>query len=323
MRIYDPYGRPLEGLRISVTNRCNHRCIFCHMEGSPPSEGELGVREYRVLSQAASRLGIREYKITGGEPLLRKDILGIVEALGEYGGEVSMTTNGSLLSKYAVGLAERKLHHLNVSLHSLNPEKFNYITRGRLQLVLEGITAALDAGLDVRLNVTLLRHNADEVPSIIDYAERLGLNINIVDVMPLFYYDGGKLDPLGRWRELRGNMDAVEKTLERRASRIERRYLHNRRVYVMPSGIRVTVIKGFMNPDACSHCTRMRVTPDGKVKPCLYRPPVVDLRPALIVGDVDSTVSLLIKANNARRPFFTWSNIGEYRMRWGLDENEA
>jgi cyclic pyranopterin phosphate synthase len=321
--LVDRFGRPLKGLRISVTNRCNHRCIFCHMEGSPPPETELSAEMIEIIARAASQLGVEEYKITGGEPLIRKDIIDIVGALTRYSNQVSMTTNGSLLSSYAEGLAEKRIHHINVSLNSLKKSVFDFVTKGRLEKVLSGIEAALENGIDVRLNVTLLKYNMSEIPSIIDYAGSRGMNVNIIDLMPIFYNNGGSPKIMVKyWRSIKGDMKLVEDLVTKKAVRITRRELHNRRVYIMPSGIRVTVIKGYMNPEGCAHCTRMRITPDGHIKTCLYRDPSYDLKPYLSKKDVEGVKRIIIKANSERAPFFTYENIDKIKREWGLMDGE-
>jgi cyclic pyranopterin phosphate synthase len=321
--LVDRFGRPLKGLRISVTNRCNHRCIFCHMEGSPPAETELTAEMIEVIARAASQLGIEEYKITGGEPLIRKDILDIVGILTQYSDQVSMTANGSLLTEYAEGLAEKRIHHVNVSLHSLKKSVFDFVTRGRLEKVLAGIDAALENGIDVRLNVTLLKYNMSEIPGIIDYAGSRGMNVNIIDLMPIFYNNGGPPKVMVKyWRSIKGDMKLVEELIAEKAVSVTRRELHNRSVYIMPSGITVTVIKGYMNPEGCAHCTRMRITPDGFVKTCLYRDPLYDLKPYLLKKDVEGVKRILIKANSQREPFFTRDNIDRIKREWGLMDGE-
>ena len=297
--LIDRYGRPLTHMRISVTLRCNHRCIFCHNEGLPfrIDGNELSAQDWGFVASVATSLGIKYYKITGGEPLVRNDIVDIVRAIRESGGIVSIVTNGSLLAKYAGELADL-VSHINVSLHSLNPTVFHRITRGRLKPVLEGIEEALHYGIKLKIDYVVLALNNNEYIDIINYASDHGIDLNIIELIPLGM-------PLAEYQRLHAPMDPIEKYLEEIAVKKNRKTFQNRPTYTLPSGIEVTVIKGICNPEMCLHCTRIRMSPDGKIKTCIYRNDnLLDAYPYIKSRDEKGLKQLFIKANSLREPFF-------------------
>ena len=302
----DRYGRPLEALRLIVTQRCNYTCTFCHREGDLYNgRSELKLKHYDVLARGARGLGVVEYKLTGGEPLLRNDIADIIRILVKYSAKVSLTTNGSLLKQKVAELADSGLHHINVSLHSLREDKFKEITGGDLSSVLEGVETALSFGLKTKINVVILKENLDEIDNIIEYASNKGIDVNLIQLMPVFYYERDPVRRVELYRRLNGDVWLIEEGLRKKASRMELRQPHNRTVYVMPSGIEVTVIKGYSNPFACITCTRMRITHDGLIKTCLYREnPVVDLRECLEKEDEVCVQRKLLEALMLREPGF-------------------
>ncbi len=299
MVLVDRFGRPLTHLRISVTSRCNHRCIFCHREGVVEELlRELSPEDLGFVARVASRLDITNYKLTGGEPLVRDDIVGIVQEIRPYASSISMTTNGSLLKKYARALVEAGLDYANVSLHSLKPSVFHEITGGKLEPVLEGISEALDSGLELKLDFLLLKHNRDEVESILDFASSMGVSINLIELIPL---------GMGReeWSRLHESLDPVVKMLEEKAVKKTVKEFQNRPTYILPSGIAVTVIRGYGNPDMCRACTRIRLTPDGRLKTCIFRNDnLVDAWDAIKSRDEEKLAELIREANKRREPFF-------------------
>ena len=299
--LVDKYGRPLTHMRISVTLRCNHSCIFCHMEGIPISQSslnELSPKEYGLIAKAASDLGIRYYKLTGGEPLLRNDIVDIVREIRPYALSISLTTNGSLLAKYAEDLKEAGIDYINVSLHSLKPDVFKFITGGNLNSVLKGIEEALNVGIKLKIDFLALKFNENEFKEIIDYASKYGLDMNVIELIPLGI-------AVNEWKSLHISLSNIEKFLEDIAVKKYIKEFQNRPTYILPTGIKVTIVKGYANPDLCMKCTRIRLTPDGKLKLCIYRNDLyIDLKPALKMKSVDKIKELIIKANKLREPFF-------------------
>ncbi|WP_434731040.1 GTP 3',8-cyclase MoaA [Thermogladius sp. KZ2Tp1] len=298
--LVDRFGRPLTSLRISVTEKCNHRCVFCHREGllNYESESELGAEDWGFVANVASYLGIRDAKLTGGEPLVRRDIVEIVREIAGNGLSTSITTNGSLLDKYAKGLAEAGVDHVNVSLHSLREDVFKAITGGDLKRVLQGIEAALQYGTRLKLDFVVLTWNKDEVADLVEFASKRGLEINMIELIPL-----GVDAEL--YKRIHVELREVEGYLEKRAVKVEVKEFQSRPVYHLDNGVKVTLIKGFCNPELCARCTRIRFTPDGKIKPCLFRNDnLVDARPYILSRDFHGLVEAFKRANSLREPYF-------------------
>ncbi len=258
---------------------------------------ELTAQDWGFAASVASSLGIKYYKITGGEPLVRNDIVDIVRTIKDSGGIVSVVTNGSLLAKYAEELADL-VSYINVSLHSLKPEIFRKITYGRLEPVLKGIEEALRNGIKLKIDYVVLSLNSNEYTDIINYASNKGINLNIIELIPLGM-------SLTEYNRLHAPMDPIEKYLDKISVKKDMKAFQNRPTYILPSGIEVTVIKGICNPEMCMHCTRIRMSPDGKIKTCIYRnDSLLDAYPFIISRDAEGLKQLFIKANSLREPFF-------------------
>ncbi len=298
--LIDRFGRPVDRLRVSLTMRCNHSCVFCHREGigAKGGRGELGWRDWAFVARVASRLGIRYVKLTGGEPLVRDDIVDVVAGMAEHLDEVSMVTNASLLKSLASKLAEAGLSRVNISLHSLRHDVFKSITGGSLKHVLEGLKAALDAGLRVKINYLVLKHNAGEFKDIIAYAARIGADVNVIELIPL-----GTAVP--KYEAMHAPLDRVEEWLSRRAVKFWESSFQGRPTYELPEGIRVYLIKGFGNPSLCARCSRLRMTPDGLIQTCIYRPDqIVDARDVIVERDAEGLTRALARATMLREPYF-------------------
>ena len=301
--IYDNYGRPTINLRVSVTQKCNLRCEYCHREGEVTSKREMTVDEIVRIVRIALELGINHVKITGGEPLIRPDILEIVEGINGLEGvkDLSMTTNGTLLADKAEGLRKAGLVRVNISLPTLNPEKFKSLSGGNLEDVIEGIEAAVEAGLNpVKLNMVILQSfNEDEVESLIKFAAKTHAILQVIELEPI------NMD----WKYYSTHhyaLNGLEDMLSKRAEKVETRpYMQNRRVYVLPE-TRVEVIRPIENTEFCAHCTRLRVTSDGRLKPCLMRNDnLVDILTPLRAGAEDEVLKgIFIKAIKRREPYY-------------------
>jgi cyclic pyranopterin phosphate synthase len=294
MTLADPFGRKVTGLRIAITSRCNMSCLYCHHEGeeaSPTGLWEMSKEEIVKVIRAGADLGVKKVKLTGGEPLMRPDLESIVESLPE-GIEVSLTTNGTLLSERAKSLAEAGLDRVNVSLDSLDPEVYSRITGGTeedLGRVLVGIDAAIEAGLvPVKVNMVVLKENEDEVWDMVKFAMGKGVILQLIELLDLSGHGLG------------GDLFRIEKELESRADKIVTREMHRRRKYFI-GGAEVEVVRPIDNTEFCANCTRLRVTSDGKLKPCLLRNDnLVDLGSA----DLEETKRLIEKATLLRSPYF-------------------
>ena len=265
--LVDPFGRRVNSLRISVTQRCDFNCFFCHREGESNPHGVMTPEEIEAIVSTAAFLGVRKIKLTGGEPLLREDIVEVVRRISPYADEVSMTTNALHLEEKARELREAGLRRVNVSLHSACPEVFKEITGWNvLPGVKEGVMAAIEAGLrPVKLNMVVMKDVNDlEIPEMIDFARELGVTLQLIEYQPL---ERGAED----WERYHYDLRPLEEELERRAERIVEREMHRRRQYHLKGGGVVEVVRPMHNSRFCGHCTRLRITSDGRLKPCLMR----------------------------------------------------
>ena len=277
LTLTDPYGRPIKSLRISLTQKCNLDCFFCHQEGEHSPGREMAPEEVSKIVETASKLGIRKVKLTGGEPLLRPDILEIVEGIRPHVEEVSMTTNGVLLAEAAQPLKESGLDRVNVSLHSLSPQGFQRITGSNaLEKVLQGIEEATAQGLTpVKINTVVMRGvNDNRVEDLIEFSRKAGAVLQLIEFQAL---ERGE----GLAGSLYYDLAPLERRLQERSTRVVERPLHRRRIYHLEGGARVEVVRPMHNTEFCMNCTRIRLTSDGKLKPCLMRNdnlvPVVEL----------------------------------------------
>jgi cyclic pyranopterin phosphate synthase len=304
MNLTDDFGRPLLNLRISITQRCNNQCTYCHREGEVQkancSEELMSVKEIVRIAKIAIGLGIARVKLTGGEPLLRKDLSEIVSGVAKVPGlkDLSLTTNGMLLDDFlAKKLRDCGLKRVNISLPSLNPETYNKLTGGKLEDALAGVKAAIEAGfLPVKLNMVILKDvNVDEVPRLIEYAGQIGVVLQLIELDPINvgnnYYSVHHRD-----------LEEIEKILRSKAVTIEKRqFMHNRLIYHLPNAT-VEVVHPIENSDFCMHCTRMRITSDGKLKPCLMKNSnLIDILAAIRQGSSDEKLEELFKKVNKRR----------------------
>lgn len=280
----DQHGRTIEYLRLSVTERCTLRCVYCRVdEGICPKAEELSGADLVRIAQVCARLGMRRIRVTGGEPLLRKDILDIVSCLAQIEGlaELTMTSNGQMLAEQAEGLKQAGLTRINISLDSLKEDKFKQITGGDLKKVLDGIQAAVSAGLlPVKINIVLVRGiNDDEVDDFIALTRDNPIEVRLIELMPLG----------GLWQDesLRINNDTLIAA---------RPYLKPLAPHYAGQPSRDYQIDGyqgrvgFISPIShrfCADCNRVRVMSDGMLRPCLGSDTEVSLKPALQAGDAE------------------------------------
>jgi len=298
--ILDSFGRSINYLRISVTDRCNLRCIYCMPpEGVPqmPHSEILSYEEVRTVVRAAAELGINRIRLTGGEPLVRAELSKLIKMISQIEGiqELSLTTNGTFLKNYALELKQAGLSRVNVSLDTLKADKFQYITHlGKLKDVLEGIEAAKEAGFHpVKINTVVMRGiNDDEILDFARMTYEKGWHVRFIELMP---FKGvaefvpsvelrqhisllGKLEPCPDSIGITGNGPAM---------------------YYRLAGARGTI--GFISPltetSFCSRCNRMRLTPDGKLRPCLLAEDEIDLKmPLRNNASMEELKRLILKA---------------------------
>jgi cyclic pyranopterin phosphate synthase len=290
-------------MRISITQRCNLNCIYCHREGVIEGGGrEMTPAEIGRIVKIASGFGVERVKITGGEPLIRSDVCEIVEGIAAIPGirEVSMTTNGIFLREYAENLKDAGLKRVNISLDTLKPKVFSTITRGgELSRVIAGIDEAVRVGLKpVKLNMVVMKGiNDEEIEEMISEYSREGVVLQLIelvdsdkDFFQKYYYD----------------LDRIEGEIAGKAKNVRiRKYMQGRKKYTL-NGAQVEVIKPMHNTEFCAHCTRIRVTADGKFKPCLMRHDnLVDFLGEMRAGADDERIKeLFMKAVMRRKPYF-------------------
>jgi len=313
----DTCHRPISYMRISVTDRCNLRCVYCMPpEGVDwrPHEEILRYEEIERVVRAAAELGISKIRLTGGEPLVRAGIIDLVRALACIPGvdDLAMTTNGILLARYAAGLAEAGLQRVNVSLDTLCPERFRRITRrGQLEDVLAGIEAAHAAGLEpVKINTVVIRGmNDDEVVNLARQTVEAGWNLRFIEMMPL----GNGV--AGDWREQVVTAAEVRDEIEAALGELEpakmvagngpaRYYRLSGAEGATDDGKRSGTL-GFITPISehfCYKCNRLRLTADGQLRPCLLSDEEIDLRRPLRQGDSAEEIKTLILRGIARKP---------------------
>lgn len=302
-RLTDAFGREITYLRLSVTDRCNFRCFYC-MRGDVkfvPKAEVLSLEEMDRLCGAFIRLGVRKLRLTGGEPLLRPNIMWLVNRLGERVDrgeldELTMTTNGTSLSRYAVQLAAAGVRRVNVSLDSLNAATFQQITQfDALGEVLEGIHAGLSAGLAIRINIVAMAGvNDAEYDRLIHWCSAHGCDMALIELMPFGSQDSAMYQPL----------DPIQKRLAERWTLTPSqhgtggpcRYWH-----IGETGHRI----GFITPMShgfCSSCNRVRVTCTGRLVPCMAQQGDIDLRAALRGSKADDALETAILAAIKHKP---------------------
>ena len=302
----DPFGRHISYLRISVTDRCDFRCVYCmseHMSFLPKSD-VLTLEELERLSLAFVRKGVERLRITGGEPLVRRNVMRLFDRLGAQIGtsnlkEVTLTTNGSQLARHARDLASAGVKRVNVSLDTLDPDRFRAITRwGELDKVLDGIDAAERADLKVKINTVALKDvNEDEIESLMRWAHGRGFDLTLIETMPMGEIDGDRVEqylPLSLVRAKLAQSFTLEDTDYRTGG--PARY-----VRVAETGGRL----GFITPlthNFCESCNRVRLTCTGTLFMCLGQNDAADLRAPLRASPDDSLLDRAIDAAIARKP---------------------
>jgi len=278
----DQFGRNITYLRLSVTERCQLRCTYCRVEeGICPKAKELSPAEYDRIVRACMQLGIQKVRLTGGEPLLRKDILEIVERIAQLDGlrDLSMTTNAQMLPGKAKLLKQAGLRRLNISLDSLKPEVFHELTGGDIQLVLRGMEEAVEAGLlPLKLNIVLVRGiNDAEIDDFIALTRENPIDVRFIELMPI----GDHGENAAR-RISNQDVLAARPYLQP----VPARYPGQPSVDYQVPGFRGRV--GFISPIShqfCADCNRIRVMSDGTLRPCLGVDREIALTPALIQDD--------------------------------------
>ncbi len=304
--LVDPFARAITYLRVSVTDRCDFRCVYCMSENMTflPKADLLTLEELDRLCTAFIHKGVRKLRLTGGEPLVRRGIMALFSSLSRHLAagaldELTVTTNGSQLVKYAAELKAHGVERINVSLDTLDPDKFRAVTRwGELDKVLAGIDAARRAGLKVKINAVALKGvNEDEIPRLVEWAHGSGMDLTLIEVMPLGDVGSERLDqylPLSLVRARLAERFTLE-DLDYRSGG-PARY-----VRVKETGGRL----GFITPlthNFCESCNRVRITCTGTLFMCLGQEDAADLRAALRASEGNDLLYAAIDEAITRKP---------------------
>src|SRR5215210_2631666 len=304
--LVDPFARAITYLRVSVTDRCDFRCVYCMAENMSflPKADLLTLEELYRLCTAFVVKGVRKLRLTGGEPLVRRGIMTLVSSLSRHlrsGAldELTLTTNGSQLPKYASELKALGVERINVSLDTLDPQKFRAITRwGELDKVIAGIDAAQAAGLQVKINAVALKGvNEDEMPALLEWAHGRGMDLTLIEVMPLGDVGEGRLEqylPLSMVRARLAERFTLEDIDYRTGGPA-------RFVRVAETGGTL----GFITPlthNFCESCNRVRITCTGTLYMCLGQEDAADLRTPLRASEANDLLDAAIEEAIARKP---------------------
>lgn len=303
----DPFGRKVDYLRISVTDRCNERCLYCIPEGYKGWERQndhLSAEEIIRVVRVAAGLGFRKFRLTGGEPLVRADLVEIVRGMAAIPGVeiIGLSTNGTQLAAHAERLRTAGLRTVNVSLDAMDPEIYHRVTGGRVADVLAGIRAAVTAGFErVKLNCVLMRgKNETEIWPLVLFAAELGLPLRFIELMPLSRTDvltEANFLPVGEvMQRLREKDNLIPQPDRREGHGPAKYYLLER------TGALVGFIGAMTNLDFCENCNKVRLTADGKIRPCLGNHGEADLRTLLRAGGDDVELEKLFGEVLANKP---------------------
>ena len=302
--VRDKYERPILSLRITLTNRCNVNCLYCHHDGMVKSKDEMTADELYTICKIAKKIGVRKIRLSGGEPLLKKDIVEIVDKIASLGfKDISMTTNGILLEKYAQDLKDAGLDRVNVSLDTLNRETFEFITKkDYLEDAKKGILKAVEVGLyPVKINMVIMKDiNQNEIDDMFEFCKKNDIVLQLIELIESENCDDDKFSVDYHYK-----LDDIEKELADIADDVrEREFMQGRKKYYIDGG-EIEVVKPVDNAKFCANCSRLRITPDGKIKPCLLRNDnLVELISHVRNGESEEKLEeIFINGINKREPF--------------------
>ena len=302
--VKDKYERPILSLRITLTNRCNVNCLYCHHDGMVKSKDEMTSDELYTICKVAKKIGVRKIRLSGGEPLLKKDIVEIVEKIASLDfKDISMTTNGILLEKYAQDLKDAGLDRVNVSLDTLDRKTYEIITKkDYLEEAKKGILKAVEVGLyPVKINMVIMKDiNQNEIKDMFKFCKKNDIVLQIIELIESENCDDDKFS-----EDYHYKLDDIENELADIADDVrEREFMQGRKKYYIDGG-EIEVVKPVDNSTFCANCSRLRITPDGKIKPCLLRNDnLVELISHVRNGESeDQLEEIFLNGINKREPF--------------------
>ena len=302
--VKDKYERPILSLRITLTNRCNVNCLYCHHDGMVKSKDEMTSDELYTICKVAKKIGVRKIRLSGGEPLLKKDIVETVEKIASLDfKDISMTTNGILLEKYAQDLKDAGLNRVNVSLDTLDRKTYEIITKkDYLEDAKKGILKAVEVGLyPVKINMVIMKGiNQNEIKDMFKFCKENDIVLQLIELIESENCDDDKFS-----EDYHYKLDDIENELADIADDVrEREFMQGRKKYYIDGG-EIEVVKPVDNATFCANCSRLRITPDGKIKPCLLRNDnLVELISHVRNGESeDQLEKIFLNGINKREPF--------------------
>jgi cyclic pyranopterin phosphate synthase len=306
MKTTDRYKRPVISLRISITNRCNVKCFYCHHDGIVAEDYEMTPKEIYRVAKIAKEIGVDKIRLSGGEPLIRDDVVDIVRRLStlEFR-DISVTTNGVLLEEYAQQLVDAGLTRVNVSFDTLNSDTYKFITkRNYMEMAKDGIKKAVEVGLNpVKVNMVVMKDiNHTEIWEMFKFCKENGVVLQLIELLKTENCEEAEF-----LEEYHYNMNPIEDEFKKIASKVKiRSFMQDRKKYFIDGG-EIEVVRPMDNTEFCKNCTRLRITPEGKIKPCLLRNDnLVDLIEPMRNGRSDEKLKdLFLEAIENRKPYYT------------------
>ena len=304
-KIKDTYQRPILSLRISITNRCNVNCLYCHHDGMLPSNKEMTPNEIYQIAKIAKELGMEKIRLSGGEPLIRKDIVEIVRKISTLNfKDISITTNGTLLEKYAKDLKEAGLDRINISLDSIDRDTYKFITtKDYLEKVKKGIIIASEVGINpIKINMVIMKDiNENEIKDMFEFSKEHNLILQLIELMTSENCEDEKFND-----KYHCDIRPIEKEIAEISDRVKvREFMQDRKKYFIGDG-EIEIVRPIENTQFCQNCTRLRLTPEGQIKPCLLRNDnLIDIITPLREGKSEEELKkIFIKGVNKREPFY-------------------
>jgi len=303
--LVDKFGRVITTLRLIVTYRCNLSCFFCHHEGAFPEKELLDASDYGFIAKVGVSLGITRYRITGGEPLIREDVVDIVNEIARVNGvrDVSITTNGTLVTRRLLEeLKEAGLDRINISLHTLNRAHYKEITgRDMLDKVLSGIDNAVEVGFkEIKVNVVLLHGiNDEEIGNLVRYVASKRATLQLIELEPV------DVNIFRKYHEKLPSESTIASLTGMPVIRVSIRNTQHRKVIELSNGAKIEYVNPLENKEFCKYCNRLRLTPGGKIKPCLFSKDYVDALFPIKERSEDGLKEAFIKVLKYRKPYFS------------------
>ena len=302
--VKDKYERPIISLRITLTNRCNVNCLYWHHDGMVHTKDEMTPDEVYRICKIAKKIGVRKIRLSGGEPLIRKDITEIVQKISSLDFEdISLTTNGTYLEEYAKDLKDAGLDRVNVSLDTLDKKTYELITKkDYLNQAKKGILKAVEVGLyPVKINMVIMKDiNQNEIKTMFNFCKNNNIVLQLIELIESESCYDDKFS-----EDYHYNLDSIENELSDIADDVhERKFMQGRKKYYINGG-EIEVVRPVDNSKFCAKCSRLRITPDGKIKPCLLRNDnLVELISHVRNNESDEELEkIFINGINKREPF--------------------